>query len=664
LLLAGACETSLIAHLCDALLTECTPARPPLVGSSAVLRQRLLLTLLFLGAAGLQRTWDLRSYTADGLALLTGRRRAYGYRYTEAFLSQVALASGDERLTDALARWTTQLWHAGEAVAKQPRSLACYVDGHRKPVYTDVLIPRGLVGRLSTILGCRALVLLHDAQGHPMLVTTHRGDQHLTMGLPLIIAQYEHTVEQTQVSRLIVDREGMATEFLASLQEASRTVVTVLRTDQYQDLASFSEIGAFVPLDTDARGQIMREVACARLALPRPDHPGEVLSLRVALIRDLRRLVPVPPNPEDGERPPRWNADLGRTERQWWEDGWQATAAPAIQTTPKLIPIVTSAETIDAVELAHTYIHRWPAQENIIKDYLRPLGLVTNHGFAKTPVENSEVAKRRASLQQRLAKLKRLAHSARERSQRAGQRHDRLHQQHKSRADELYRELGLYQTTLELQEVADHVVRREIKERKAVIDAELEQRRTKVWRAYDECNNEFRKQERYCKEQRDVLRALEDLKTKERTMYELDHRKDQVMTVCKVALANLAMWVRDDYFPASYAHATWLRLAPFFRLSGCIVRDATTVRVELRPLNDRALNRDLALLCERVNEASPRLPDGRLLRFTISSTFRILPTQEHRGTWLPAGTCLDVVPRHELKQGSVPVPLASLVHAH
>jgi hypothetical protein len=42
-----------------------------------------------------------------------------------------------------------------------------------------------------------------------------------------------------------------------------------------------------------------------------------------------------------------------------------------------------------------------------------------------------------------------------------------------------------------------------------------------------------------------VLRALEDLDAKERTMYELDHRKDQVMTVCKVALANLAMWVRD-----------------------------------------------------------------------------------------------------------------------
>jgi hypothetical protein len=51
--------------------------------------------------------------------------------------------------------------------------------------------------------------------------------------------------------------------------------------------------------------------------------------------------------------------------------------------------------------------------------------------------------------------------------------------------------------------------------------------------------------ERSCREQRELLRALEDLTTKERTMYELDNREDQVMTVFKVALANVVMWTRD-----------------------------------------------------------------------------------------------------------------------
>jgi len=41
-------------------------------------------------------------------------------------------------------------------------------------------------------------------------------------------------------------------------------------------------------------------------------------------------------------------------------------------------------------------------------------------------------------------------------------------------------------------------------------------------------NKEFRKWERYCREQEDLLRALEDLTAQERIMYELDNRKDHM----------------------------------------------------------------------------------------------------------------------------------------
>ena len=91
------------------------------------------------------------------------------------------------------------------------------------------------------------------------------------------------------------------------------------------------------------------------------------------------------------------------------------------------------------------------------------------------------------------------------------------------------------------------------------------------------------------------------------------------MTVLKLALANLGMWVRERYFPATYAHATWHRLVPFFRLPGRMTQGKQTLWVELRPFNDRQLNRDLQVVCERVAAAQPRLPDGRRLRFTISA---------------------------------------------
>ena len=127
------------------------------------------------------------------------------------------------------------------------------------------------------MLGCRALVLLHDEHGHPLLATTHRGDAHLTIGLPSIVARYEQQAGMSTVKRIIVDREGMAAEFLATLRAAGRTVISVLHTHQYGGLESFTDIGSFVPLRVSKSGKVVREIAPASIALPLPGHPGESL---------------------------------------------------------------------------------------------------------------------------------------------------------------------------------------------------------------------------------------------------------------------------------------------------------------------------------------------------------------------------------------------------
>ena len=123
--------------------------------------------------------------------------------------------------------------------------------------------------------------------------------------------------------------------------------------------------------------------------------------------------------------------------------------------------------------------------------------------------------------------------------------------------------------------------------------------------------------EKYCREQRELLRAMEDLAQQEREMYELDNRKDQIMTVCKMVLANLGMWVRGHYFPASYAHAGWHRLRVFFQVPGRIFWGRDTVEVELKRFNDCALNRDLEMVCAKVAQEQPCLPDGRRLLFRV-----------------------------------------------
>jgi hypothetical protein len=598
-------------------LEEALPASPAPTHPSGWLptvrsRSPLLLTLLLLGVVGLRRTRDLRGYTGAALGLLTGRKRAYGYFHTERVLTSIAKAGGADQLTTALGKWTASLWPSASPVS----SPCFYLDGHRKPVYADKLIPRGLIGNNGKVLGARALVLLHDEQGHPLLVTTHRGDQHLTVGMPPILTRYEASGAVVEQSRLIVDREGMAAGFLRDLTLAGYTVVTVLKTDQYTGIESFTEVGTFVPLKYDRDGQVVREVAEAGFALPLPESSGQTLPLRVALIRDWRRQIITP---EEEEAQDERNAH----KRGWWRDGWKAQPTPAPPTQAKLIPIVTTALTCDAVELVTTYTRRWAAQENIIRDFLLPLGLDTNHGYSKTEVENSEVGKKRAALSKRLSNIQRWTVSAQSRAQRASKLYNRLWKQTKQQGEQLYRVLNARVWELEAEAtMSSSQLRAESKRLQAQADTELAPLWQRVYQVLDKSNKEYAKCERYAHEQCDILRALEDLAKSERVMYELDNQKDQVMSVCKLALANLVMWTRDHYFPANYAHATWRRLAPFFQLAGRVVSHPHTVSVELHPFNDCQLNRDLLALCHQVNQAQPHLPDGRLLGFTVEASSR------------------------------------------
>ena len=252
LLLAAAHQTGLLATLLTTIQGVASSSGSNVLPHTPAVIERLVLTLLFLPVAGLARTWDLRTYTGTLLAVVTGRGCAYSYAYVEQFLARLAHAGADESLTDALARWTWALWHDKQPQAEPDQETpqaVFYVDGHRKAVYSDVLVPRGPVGKLGgKILGCRELVVLHDQEGHPLLATTHRGDQHLTIGAPQVVRRYEQATDKAQVEWLVVDREGLAAEFLFQLHSEGRRMISLLRSDQYADEGSFAEVGEWVRL--------------------------------------------------------------------------------------------------------------------------------------------------------------------------------------------------------------------------------------------------------------------------------------------------------------------------------------------------------------------------------------------------------------------------------
>jgi hypothetical protein len=145
LLLAAAHQTGLLAQLDTTIQGVASAGFRSLLPLNKAVVERLVLTLLFLPVAGLARTWDLRTYTGTLLALLTGRGCAYSYAYVEQFLSRLAHTGAEESLTDAVAQWTWALWHdehRQEEQEQEKHRTVFYVDGHRKAVYSNVLVLR------------------------------------------------------------------------------------------------------------------------------------------------------------------------------------------------------------------------------------------------------------------------------------------------------------------------------------------------------------------------------------------------------------------------------------------------------------------------------------------------------------------------------------------
>ena len=145
--------------------------------------------------------------------------------------------------------------------------------------------------------------------------------------------------------------------------------------------------------------------------------------------------------------------------------------------------------------------------------------------------------------------------------------------------------------------------------------------------------------EGYCRELRHMLRRQEDLEAQARQMYELDHAKDQIMTLLKVGLANLGMWVRDEYFGESYQRCGGPGLLPFFKLGRWVTTTANEVQLELCAFNNRALVRDLGGVSQsqhkwsnltrrqtigRERRGAALLPTRRAARATGSEAFFVL----------------------------------------
>jgi hypothetical protein len=242
-------------------------------------------------------------------------------------------------------------------------------------------------------------------------------------------------------------------------------------------------------------------------------------------------------------------------------------------------------------------------------------------GMRKSRSATRNSPNERVVLEGRVQRLQRLAQASRARLTDLRDQ-DRQLQEQAQAYEQYWMELSLQVLPLEATGQTEERDYFPVKARQLATDWEVRQRKVKLEKHAVQRLRLLNKCEGYCRELRQILRRQEDLEAQAREMYELDHAKDQIMTLLKVGLANLGMWVRDHYFGENYRPCGWQRLLPFFKLGGWVTTTASEVQLEFCAFNNRALVRDLEEVCRKVNDGAVLLPDGRRLLVAVGKRLR------------------------------------------
>ena len=577
-----------------ARVVEANPSATELRGmSNQAVHERHLLTAVLMPLVGVFKPYALNSYSGTSLGALSGRRRPYSADEMEHVLLSYVRLGWTEPLSVDVARWASLLW-ASDHDHDPTQPVYFYWDWHVKVVYSDYHIPRTKHGLSQRIVGARKQLLLHDGDGHLLFMSTLRGDTHLIDGMVAGTAIYEEEVQIQQLTNQIFDREGLSVVHFKTMAGEQRHWITCLRSNQYEGLDSFQEPTSFRPFRYNPQGQVIQEIAEATYEMQDRRPAAANLELRAVLLRDAL------PSKVSGEE----RAD---------------ETHPAEEEKTHVQAIITSDGRPTAEKIAELYRARQSKQENAIRDWWLPLGGDVNVGYAKHPVENSELAKRKEKLEMQLERMEECIPASQVRLEQTQQRHQKQVERYQTEAERARQSFEqsfaqhapLGQSGRELYEWA--------KNEEARVAEALEPRCLAMERAAKKMTQAQEKQQRQCEEQQHKQADLVEVKQaiEEQPMYELDDRKDQLMSALRLLLVNVLQWLCRWVFPPSYAHATYETLKSFVQMGGYVREHARYIEIWLDGFWQSAKQHDLEQVVARCNELQLTAPDGRRLRFGI-----------------------------------------------
>jgi hypothetical protein len=586
--------------------------------SSQSARERHLSTLLAMPVLGMFKPYDLGTYSGTALGLLTGRGRPYSADEMDHFILSGVRLGWVEPLTADAARWTTQLWAADGPRVTPALSPAegdvppyLYWDWHVKTVYSDYHLPRTKHGISDRIVGARKQLMLHDAAGHLLFMRTYRGDTHLIDGMVHGTAYYEGLDESRRLTHQIFDREGLSVAHFKELiddEDGKRLFTTCLRSNQYEGLDSFDLVSPFQPFRYDRHDKVIQEIAEGTYEMKDRRAGEDDLSLRAIL---LRKAV-------DDEDDDETGAEAERQDHQPRQDGGTIGDGDG---EAHLYVIITPDWDTPAAEVANRYRVRQSKQENAIRDWWLPLGGDVNVGYDKRQVKNSELAKEKKELEARLERLERYIPACEGRLecvQRRQQKHTERYQDEWEAAQQEIRK-GIQQREAQGDAALD--IYRWAKDEEARIEEQMAPLRTCTEAAAEKVEQEQEKRQRYRKKRQEKKQELTEVTQAmaEHPMYELDDRKDQLISALRVFLISILQWLRDTVFPESYARATYKTLVSYLQMGGFVLEHPDRIEVRLDGFWQSAKQRDLEEVVARCNARQFTALDGRPLRFGICS---------------------------------------------
>ena len=502
---------------------------------------------------GRRRPYHLKSYNASDLLALTGQ--SYAFATLDDHLREATTLRLSGAMGDALARQYYRAWYQTNTSPQESlEPYVFYLDAHEKPVFSKKPIPLGMIkGQPRT---CLRQVFLHGRMGHTLYCQTYPGDFKLSKVAKEVLSNFEKALGHKAVYVVVIDREGMSLPLFTELADIGVYIVTLLKSNQYKGEEDFLDLSQPKDLVDERTKETTHTVAQGYL------HPDKVNGVDKGRIRCAV------------------STDLDKDRLVVF-----ATTVPE-EVAPEILCI------------ARWYLSRWNAQENVFRYLVEFVELDTNFGMSKkTEVVNRKVERKLEELDSRSSAQQKM-----------------LSNKHK-----------------QLIEVQEKMKR--VQERQATEMAKLEGKRLQARGTGARQEKQQRYSQRlanYSIKEAELLRKIDKhqqiiatLESKracvdeEAPLYEIDTEKDQIMTHLKVALANSALYARENYFGEKYLRALPQTLhRVFFSQAGYVEESAKEINIILDAYRDPVLQADVLTACDALNQRQIRTFDGKLIRIS------------------------------------------------